>query len=81
MAIELKKHIDTPIILVGGHRSIEMMNELIEKTHIDALSLSRPLISEPDLPNRWQNGDIRPSRCISCNKCYIPLGGKCIMDL
>ena len=80
VAIELKKHIDTPVILVGGHRSIEMMNDLMAKSHIDALSLSRPLISEPDLPNRWQSGDTRPSRCISCNKCYAPTNGKCFMD-
>lgn len=81
VAIELKKLIDTPVILVGGHRSISEMNKLLQNNNIDALSLSRPLISEPNLPNRWQSGDTRPSRCISCNRCYIPSNGKCFMDL
>ncbi len=81
VAIELKKLIDTPVILVGGHRSISEMNKLLQSYNIDALSLSRPLISEPNLPNRWQNGDTRPSRCISCNRCYISSNGKCFMDL
>ena len=34
---------DTPVILVGGHRSIESMNTLINETGIEYLSMSRPL--------------------------------------
>jgi len=31
--------------------------------------LCRPLIYEPNLPNRWKSGDITPAKCISCNSC------------
>ena len=34
------------------------------------MSLSRPLICEPDLVARWQSGDRRASRCRSCNECF-----------
>ncbi len=32
--------------------------------------MSRPLICEPALPNRWRNGDIRSALCTICNSCF-----------
>ena len=58
----LKQVVDTPVILVGGHRSIEAMNKLINETCIEYLSMSRPLIREPHLIKRWIEGDTRPAR-------------------
>ena len=80
VAIELKKHITTPVTLVGGLRSIETMNDLMQTYGIDAFALSRPLIREPHLINRWQAGDIAPSKCISCNQCYSNLSRGCIFN-
>lgn len=79
-AVELKKHINTPVILVGGHRSIENMTAILNDTPIELLSLSRPLIREPNLVNRWQSGDMRPSTCISCNACYRTHAHLCIFN-
>jgi len=67
-----KKKISVPLILVGGIRSYEVAKELIEKELVDYISLCRPLIREPDLIKRWQTGDIKKARCISCNGCFIP---------
>lgn len=80
-ATELKKQVNTPVILVGGHRSIENMNEILNTTQIEYLSLSRPLIREPKLINRWKEGDTRPSTCISCNRCYDTEAHKCIFNI
>ena len=80
-AVAVKERIDIPIILVGGHRSIESMNTLINKTDIEYLSMSRALVREPGIINRWKNGDIRPSACIGCNACYRTPGHKCIFVL
>ena len=49
-------NLNVPIILVGGHRNIERMEEIINQGTIDFLALSRPLISEPELPNRRLEG-------------------------
>ena len=46
--------------------------------NIEYLSLSRPLIREPDLINRWQNGECSPAKCVSCNMCYRTPAHKCI---
>lgn len=70
--------VDVPIISVGGWRSVEAMNKFLSTTNIDFLSLSRALIREPSIVNRWQSGDLRPSACIGCNACYQTPAHKCI---
>ena len=80
-AKELKNVSSLPIILVGGYRSIECMNDAIEKDGIDMISLSRPLIREPNLIKRWKEGDTAPAKCVSCNACYRTPGHRCIFVL
>ena len=80
-AAEIKKFVEIPIILVGGHRSIENMNKILFKTDIEFLSLSRALIREPAIINRWKSGNLKPSECIGCNSCYRTQGHKCIFNL
>lgn len=58
-----------PVILVGGNRDINSMENILNNSQIDYFALARPLISEPDLPKRWKEGNREKSRCISCNKC------------
>ncbi|MFH1036431.1 MAG: NADH:flavin oxidoreductase [Pseudomonadota bacterium] len=66
-ALALKRAVACPIISVGGWRSPERIDNAL--TEVEAVSLSRPLIREPDLPRRWKAGDLRPARCISCGQC------------
>lgn len=77
----LKRVVSTPVILVGGHRSVESMNTLINETGIEYLSMSRPLIREPHLIKRWMDGNTRPSLCVSCNSCYRTPGHACLFKL
>jgi 2,4-dienoyl-CoA reductase-like NADH-dependent reductase (Old Yellow Enzyme family) len=79
-AVKLQSIIKIPVIVTGGHRSVENMNKLLNEDGIEYFSLSRPLIKEPNLPNRWKEGDLRPSTCISCNKCFQTYGHKCIFN-
>lgn len=80
-ALALAEKIDIPVILVGGHRSIDNMNNVLNEGKIEYLSLSRPLIREPDLINRWQRGECSPAKCVSCNMCYRTPAHKCIFRL
>jgi len=68
-----KGKISVPLILVGGIRSYEVAWELIEKGLADYISLSRPLIREPNLIKRWQEGKTERATCISCNECFVPV--------
>jgi len=59
-----------PILLVGGFRSRRVMDEVLDAGDADLISLSRPLICEPDLPNRLREGLQDRSSCISANRCW-----------
>ena len=67
-----KKALDVPLILVGGIRSPEVAERLMEEGVAHGFALSRPLIREPDLIKRWQSGDRSPARCLSDNLCFRP---------
>lgn len=75
---EIAEEVSVPIILVGGNRSLEEMNDLLNKTKISYFSLCRPLLCEPNLIKRWYEGDTKKSKCISCNKCSNVEGKYCI---
>ena len=69
-AKEIKKLIDKPLILVGGIKSLDVIEELLTRGITDFVALSRPLIREPDLPNKWLKGTGENTcKCISCNGC------------
>ncbi len=61
---------DLPLILVGGMRSLAVMESILEEGTADFISMCRPLIREPDLPNQWREGRVEPAACISCNNCW-----------
>ena len=70
---EVKQNVNVPVMMVGGFRTPALMMEIIEKGEADFISLCRPFIREPGVVNVWQKGDLRRSRCISCNKCIEAL--------
>lgn len=63
-----------PIILVGGNRDIERLEAILQGGKVDFIALCRPLIREPDLPNRWKAGiGKRLPECVSCNSCLYAM--------
>jgi len=81
-AKEIKKVIDVPLFLVGGIRSLDLIERILAEGSADFVALCRPLIREPDLPNKWLKGiGGLTAECISCNACYDSLvtgGVRCI---
>jgi len=61
------------LILMGGIKRVESAEKFLQEKITDFIGMCRPLIYEPDLPNRWRNGDHAPARCISCNGCFTTL--------
>jgi 2,4-dienoyl-CoA reductase-like NADH-dependent reductase (Old Yellow Enzyme family) len=67
-----KLNLSIPVILVGGNKNIEHMEEIMRGGKIAFASMCRPLICEPDLPNRWLEGrGSAQSQCVSCNLCLL----------
>ena len=67
-----KQALKIPLILVGGFRSLGVCRKIVEAGDADYISISRPLIREPDLIGRWHRGETDKSGCISCNACFRP---------
>jgi len=70
---DIRRSVNIPIMMVGGLRSLELMEQVIQNQEADFVSLSRPLIREPGIINEWKNNDRRRATCISCNKCFDAL--------
>ena len=65
----VRSSISVPLALVGGMRSLPVMEEVVASGAVDCVSLCRPLIREPDLIKRWRAGDTRSADCVSCWGC------------
>lgn len=80
----IKKSVRVPVITVGGIRSLDAINDILNSGSADYVSMSRPLIREPGLVNRWKNGDKARATCISCGGCFETglkgLGISCKVD-
>ena len=59
-----------PVILVGGLRSQAVMEDVLAAGDADLISICRPLVLEPDLPNRFRMGEAMASACISGGRCW-----------
>lgn len=78
-AARLAEELSIPVIVVGGFRSREAIEQVLSKTGVAAVSLSRPLLFDPAFPNKLQAGEAEQSRCVSCNRCYSSPGHRCVM--
>lgn len=83
-ASRFKDKFGVPLMLVGGIRSFDVAEDLIQAGVADYISLCRPLIREPALVARWRAGDHRRATCLSENACFGPLlkgeGLFCVID-
>lgn len=78
-AAKIAEEVKVPVALVGGNRSVENMGKILNSTKIEYFSMARPFLSEPNLVNRWMDGDTSPAQCISCSGCAVEMNG-CIRN-
>jgi len=74
-AAAFKKQLKIPVIVVGGLRKLEDMEKVLNENKADYISLCRPLIIEPSLPNKFKEGLQKESKCIDCAYCLCGVSG------
>lgn len=66
----IKKVVKTPVATVGALGDPDLILDIIESGKADIVCLGRPLVADPDFPNKLRSGnvdDITP--CQRCNAC------------
>lgn len=82
VAAKVKEAVSIPVGVVGSMDpsvSGEMIEAAIAEGKIDFIIINRPLLADPELPNKLKEGrkeDIRPcNRCVSCFKAVADMWG------
>ncbi len=79
-AMQLADLVDIPVILSGGLKHKETMEEILNNSKVEYFALARPLLCEPGLISRWMSGDEGPAKCVYCNNCYNMPGHICVCN-
>ena len=56
IGVKLAEKVKIPIIVTGGVRSVDEMNEVLNNSKIQYFGLARPLMCENDLIKKWKEG-------------------------
>jgi len=68
LAAEVKKLVNIPVIANGKLGDPEVAEKILEDGDADFISMGRPLLADPDLPNKIGTGQAdRVRKCVSCN--------------
>lgn len=63
-----------PVIAVGGIRSLQMAERILAESKVAMVSMARPLVRQPALPNAWRDGTATAATCTNCNRCFVQVG-------
>ncbi|KAF1077831.1 NADH:flavin oxidoreductase [Halodesulfovibrio sp. MK-HDV] len=71
-AARIAEEVSVTVLVSGGIRTPQVIENVLNTTGIQLVGMARPLLAEPELPNRWLSGDEGSPKCISCNGCFSP---------
>lgn len=72
---KIKSQVKVPVIASVRINDLKLAEEILEHEQSDMVSIGRPLIVDPDLPNKYKSGSLDDIRtCIACNQgCFDSL--------
>ena len=68
-AKDIAEAINIPVILTGGNKSFDVMEDILNSSKIEYFGLARGLICQPNLISLWKTDQNTKVRCVSCGKC------------
>lgn len=74
---KLIDEIDIPVILGGNSRDMSSMNDILNHTKVDFMSMSKPFVAQADFLADWKANGEGVSICQSCNNCYSKKTSTC----
>ena len=71
LAGQIKKAVSVPVALSHRIHDVETMEHILIAGLVDMIGMGRPLICDPDLPNKLEAGQLDEIRwCVACNNCF-----------
>jgi len=80
VAERVKKALKIPVI-TAGKIGPELAEQIVRDGRADFIALGRPLLADPELPNKLRDGhleDVR--RCLYCNNCLRSMWQSCTVN-
>ena len=71
--------VDVPVVLGGGLFDMESINNLINNTNIEFLSMQRPFVRSQTFLSQWKKDGFGQSDCKTCNNCYWKKTSTCLI--
>jgi 2,4-dienoyl-CoA reductase (NADPH2) len=69
-ATALEQVVDVPVMTVGRIHDPALAEDILREGRADLVAMGRPLLADPELPNKAREGRVRElRRCISCESC------------
>ena len=69
---KLSKILNIPVMVTGGARNVDDLNDILNNSNIQYFGIGRPLICEYDLIKKWKEGVTKKVKCVLCNTCLDP---------
>lgn len=70
-AAAIKKASKAAVMVVGRIHDPAMAERVVQAGQADVIVMGRPLLADPELPNKAAGGDLKHlRRCISCENCF-----------
>ena len=69
--------IDIPVILGGNSRDMKSMNDILNHSEVEFMSMSKPFVAQADFLADWKANGEGVSICQSCNNCYSKKKSTC----
>ena len=75
LSAKVKSQVAVPVIASVRINDLKLAEEILDNEQADMVSIGRPLIVDPELPNKYKNGQFNDIRtCIACNQgCFDSL--------
>lgn len=71
--------VDIPVIMGGGIKTQNQINNVLNKTDVEFISMQRPFVADPSFLVDWKiegNGEVK---CKTCNNCYWKKTSTCFL--
>jgi len=74
---KLIEELDIPVILGGSLRDMKTINEVLNNTSVEFVSMSKPFVAQADFLADWKANGEGVAICQSCNNCYSKKTSTC----